>query len=255
MKDVDLTDDNFLSDKMKINLLMLGALILNGVSGEVHIADIITVDEGAPRRGVWSSWSSWCNQVASAMPLATTRYSASVLEREMTVCHLADQETELSPRTTGLFSICVDDEIRAAWSTQKKIIVWHPLEIAHDMFHDRQMGLPRVVHVQTDLLHSVGDAGPCECQVLESPCNASELRGVLNGRPRVPRQLRFEVDWSRARLAVCHDRTFEDVKRVGALMEEQTIQTTLDGDAKEVVKWPEVLHGESPLKSKNGTAQ
>jgi hypothetical protein len=51
MKDVDLTDDNFLSDKMKINLLMLGALILNGVSGEVHIADIITVDEGAPRRG------------------------------------------------------------------------------------------------------------------------------------------------------------------------------------------------------------
>jgi hypothetical protein len=36
---------------------------------------------------------------------------------------------------------------------------------------------------------------------------------------------------------------FEDVKHVGALMEEQTIRTTLDGDAEEVVKRLEVLHG------------
>jgi hypothetical protein len=109
--------------------------------------------------------------------------------------------------------------------------------------------------MQTDLLHSVGDVRPCEYQVLESTCNAPELRGVLNGRPRVPRQLRLEVDWSHARLTVCHDRTFEDVKRVGALMEEQTIRMTLNGDAEEVVKRPEVLHGEFPLKSENGMAQ
>jgi hypothetical protein len=38
-------------------------------------------------------------------------------------------------------------------------------------------------------------------------------------------------------------------------MEEQTIWTTLDGDAEEVVKRPEVLHGELPLKSENGTTQ
>jgi hypothetical protein len=124
---------------------------------------------------------------------------------------------------------------------QKKTVGWRPLKIAHDMLHDRQMGLPRVVHVQTDLLHSVGDVRPCECQVLKSTCNALKLRGVLNGRTRVPRQLLLEVNWSRAWLAVRHDRTFEDVKRVDALMEEQTIWTTLNGDAEEVVKRPEVL--------------
>jgi hypothetical protein len=48
---------------------------------------------------------------------------------------------------------------------------------------------------------------------------------------------------------------FEDVKRVGALMEEHTIRMTLDSDAEEVVKRPEVLHGEFPLKSGNGTSQ
>jgi hypothetical protein len=50
MEDADLTDGNLLSNKMKINLHMLGALMLNGVGGEVHSADVVTVDKGAPRR-------------------------------------------------------------------------------------------------------------------------------------------------------------------------------------------------------------
>jgi hypothetical protein len=33
MKDVELTDGNLISDKMKINLHMLGALMINGVGG------------------------------------------------------------------------------------------------------------------------------------------------------------------------------------------------------------------------------
>jgi hypothetical protein len=50
MEDADLTDDNLLSDKMKINLHMLGVLMLNEVGEEVHGADIVTVDKCAPRR-------------------------------------------------------------------------------------------------------------------------------------------------------------------------------------------------------------
>jgi hypothetical protein len=38
-------------------------------------------------------------------------------------------------------------------------------------------------------------------------------------------------------------------------MEEQPIWTTLDSDAEEVVKRPEVLHGEFPLKSRNSATQ
>jgi hypothetical protein len=48
---------------------------------------------------------------------------------------------------------------------------------------------------------------------------------------------------------------FEDIKRVGVLMEEQTIRTTLDGDAEEVVKRSGILHGEFSLKSGNDMAQ
>jgi hypothetical protein len=50
MDDADLADGNLLSDKMKINLHMLSALMLNGVGEEVHDADVVAVDKGAPRR-------------------------------------------------------------------------------------------------------------------------------------------------------------------------------------------------------------
>jgi hypothetical protein len=49
MEDVDLTDGNLLSDEMKINLHLLSALMLNGVGGEVHDADVVAVDESAAR--------------------------------------------------------------------------------------------------------------------------------------------------------------------------------------------------------------
>jgi hypothetical protein len=50
MEYVHLTDGDSLSEKIKINLHMFGALILNGVGGEVHDADIVIVDESALRR-------------------------------------------------------------------------------------------------------------------------------------------------------------------------------------------------------------
>jgi hypothetical protein len=48
MDDADLTDDDLLSDEMKINLHMLGALMLNGVVGEVHNTYVVAVDERIP---------------------------------------------------------------------------------------------------------------------------------------------------------------------------------------------------------------
>jgi hypothetical protein len=50
MEDTDLTDADLLSDKMKINLHMLRALMLNGVGGEVHDTDVVAVDESVPQR-------------------------------------------------------------------------------------------------------------------------------------------------------------------------------------------------------------
>jgi hypothetical protein len=43
----DLTDVDSLSDKLKTNLHMFDALMLNEVGGEVHDTDVVAVDESA----------------------------------------------------------------------------------------------------------------------------------------------------------------------------------------------------------------
>jgi hypothetical protein len=44
VEDTNVSDGNTLMDKVKINLNMLGALVLNWVGGEVDGADVVTVD-------------------------------------------------------------------------------------------------------------------------------------------------------------------------------------------------------------------
>jgi hypothetical protein len=49
VEDTNVLDGNALVDKVKINLNMLGVLVLNGVSGEVDGAGIIVVDQSGLR--------------------------------------------------------------------------------------------------------------------------------------------------------------------------------------------------------------
>jgi hypothetical protein len=44
MEDADLADGDLLSNKVEINLHMLGVLMLNGVGGEIDNVDVVTVD-------------------------------------------------------------------------------------------------------------------------------------------------------------------------------------------------------------------
>jgi hypothetical protein len=49
VEDMNVPDGNTLADKVKINLNMLGALVLNEVDGEVDGVDVIAVDQSGPR--------------------------------------------------------------------------------------------------------------------------------------------------------------------------------------------------------------
>jgi hypothetical protein len=48
VEDTNVSNSNTLADKVKINLNMLGALVLNGVGGEVDGTDVIAVDQSGP---------------------------------------------------------------------------------------------------------------------------------------------------------------------------------------------------------------
>jgi hypothetical protein len=48
VEDTNIPNGNAFADKVKINLNMLGVLVLNGVGGEVDGADVVTVDQSVP---------------------------------------------------------------------------------------------------------------------------------------------------------------------------------------------------------------
>jgi hypothetical protein len=191
-----LTDGDSLSDKMKINLHMFSVLMLNGFNREVHGADVFVVDESAPRR--WTL--ELMEQQAQSGGLSHAVGDGAVLgfragprddrmslgrpghkvvpeEHRVTGCRAT------SVRTSSTVSVGVDDEVRARRAAQKETVIRRPLEVAQDALHGRQMRLPRVVHVQTNLLYGVGDVGPSECQVLQVVYDAPELGGILDMWP------------------------------------------------------------------------
>jgi hypothetical protein len=62
-------------------------------------------------------------------------------------------------------------------------VVEGALEVPKDTLRIREMGLPRVVHVETHLLDRVGNVGPSEGEVLESPSQVAVGSRVTDGGP------------------------------------------------------------------------
>jgi hypothetical protein len=94
MEDADLTDGNLLSDKMKINLHMFGALMLNEVGGEVHGVDIVAVDKCAPRR----RGLELVEQLTQPSGLSHAVGNDTILGLS---ARAGDDNTKLSPRNTA----------------------------------------------------------------------------------------------------------------------------------------------------------
>jgi hypothetical protein len=110
------------------------------------------------------------------------------------------------------------------------------MEVGQDLLKSGEMGLPRGVHVQTHKLDGVGDVGLGEGQVLEGTSQATLGRRVGDRGPVVLRELCLCVNMHGAGLAVGHASLLQDVDGILALVEEEILRSTLDGDANEVVK-------------------
>jgi hypothetical protein len=80
VQNANFSNDDLVTDEVEIDLNMLHALMLNGVERQVDGTDIVAIDKCAVKQRGCSSMSNWRNQQVSATPLATTRYSASVLD-------------------------------------------------------------------------------------------------------------------------------------------------------------------------------
>jgi hypothetical protein len=127
---------------------------------------------------------------------------------------------------------------------KKQVVVEGALEGLKDALCDREMGLMGVVHVQAHLLDRVGNVGPSEGEVLESPSQLAVGSRVTGGGPDVRGDLGLSVDRCGLGLAVADASMLKDVLSILALVEEEAIGPLLYWDTEEVVERAEVLHDE-----------
>jgi hypothetical protein len=124
VEDTNVPDDNALADKVKINLNMLGALVLNVIGGEVDGAYVVAVDQSGPRLGVvqlhkqLSKPTGLCHAVGHGAVLClSTRMRDDVLtlrgsgDEVVAQEHCVARSGMVSVGTIGPVSISVDDGV------------------------------------------------------------------------------------------------------------------------------------------------
>jgi hypothetical protein len=240
VEDTDVPDGNALADKVKINLNMLSALVLNGFGGEVDGTDVVVVDQNGLRQGAVQlhkqlmKSAHLCHVVGhSAVLHLSARTGDDVLTlqglRDEVVAqeHCVAQSGPASVRTTGSISISVDDEVRRRGAAKEQAVVEGALEVPKDALRDREMGLTGVVHVEAHLLDRVGNVRPGEGEVLESPSQAAVGSRVADEGPHVGGDLDLSVDQRGAELAVAHASTLKDILSILALVEEEAVRLLL----------------------------
>ena len=108
--------------------------------------------------------------------------------------------------------------------------------------------------MQASLLNSVSNIRPGEGEVLQGTNENPEVRGILN-RWTISRQLGVGVHRSRARLALGHTRTVQDVEHVLPLRKEKSRTTPLYVHPQEVMELAQILHAELLLQGLNGALE
>src|SRR6185295_6289345 len=99
------------------------------------------------------------------------------------------------------------------------------------------------MHVETDLLNSVGEVRPGEGEVLQSTGQTPVGSRISHRITQISRQLRLSVDWSGAGLAISHPSPFQNIEGVLSLVKEKTRRARLNSDTQEV-ELTEILHSE-----------
>ena len=188
MKNSKITNGNPLPDEVEINLNMLGSLMLNWVGGHVDRTDVITVDKyGAAKRSVklvkkLTEPGSLSNTIGHGAILSfSTGTGDGVLtlgrprDQVITKEHSIARGGLASIRTTSPVSIRVDHQIIQGRRPKVKTQVQGTPNVPKNALESSKVRLSRIMHVETDLLHGIGNVRSREGQILQSACKTAVI--------------------------------------------------------------------------------
>jgi hypothetical protein len=115
--------------------------------------------------------------------------------------------------------------------------------VAKNLLGYNKVNHPGIMHVQADLLDSVGNIGPGECEILEGTRETLIGSGILDRQTSIGRNFGTHVNGIGAWLAITHAMTSKNTQCVLTLRQAQGV-LSLDGHTKKVVKNTQIFHGE-----------
>ncbi|CAN6182646.1 unnamed protein product [Urochloa humidicola] len=234
---------------------MLRPLMLHRVGGEVHGTDIVAVDERA--LGEWAvelpqeltQPRRLCNAVSNG---PVHRLGTGAGDDRLSLGGPRDKVAPkkdgvargraTSVRTASPVSIRVDNQLGGGRPVKSKPVVNSAPEVAQEPLHSSEMRLPRIMHVKTDLLNSIGDIWPSESEVQQSSSNTLVGGPVSNRSTLSSRKLGQGVNRGGARLAVRHPSPLKNLKGILSLVKEETRRAGLNSNTQKVVEHTQILH-------------
>jgi hypothetical protein len=209
---------------------MLHTLMLPGVDGEVHSADVVTVNESALSQRSMdlleelpesTSFSHTVGHGATLSLSARSRDDVLALggsgDEVVTEEHSVARGGPTCIRATRPVRIHVDRQLGGGGrASQVEAEVQGPSQIAQDALHRGDVRFLGIMHMKANLLDGVGDVGVGERQVLEGPGEAPKLSRISSRRPGSGGDLGLRVHGRRDRLAVRHASVQECRERTGA---------------------------------------
>jgi hypothetical protein len=87
------------------------------------------------------------------------------------------------------------------------------LKVAENALHSAKMRLPRVMHIEADLLNSISNVRTSEGEILKCSSNTAIVSGVGDG-DTISRKLGVSINRSTTRLAVSHTGTLQNIQHI-----------------------------------------
>jgi hypothetical protein len=257
MKNSNVPQRNTVSNEVKVDLDVFGALVLDGIRGHVHSAHIVAKDN--------SGTMKWAMKLLEELAKPTCfgdgvgdspilRFSTRARHRVLTLGRPRDQvvaEEGAVPRggapgvwTASPVRVGVGDEAVRRGRRELETVTKRALDVPKNSFDQSQVLIPRVVNVKTNLLHGVGDVRTSECQVLKSTRQAVVGGGIGDRTTSLGCKLRRGVHRRGRGVAGAHAGTLENLESVLDLGEKHPLGISSDGKAEEVMKLAQIGHGE-----------
>lgn len=180
MQNADMPQRNTISNEMKVNLDVFGALMLDWIRGHVDNTDIVTEDDGSTAQrsvklleklaeptgfsdGVGDSPILRFSAGAGDCMLSLGRPRDEVIAKKHTIAGGG----ATSVRTARPVRIRIGDEAIRGRRSELQSMVKRALDVPKNSLNQQQVLITWVVHVEAYLMHGISDVWSSERQILE----------------------------------------------------------------------------------------